>query len=83
MSTITATFTAPPKASTTGKACALHVWLDGLPDDERNAVRATLDDARYEHEDLKQRFNAVGLDVTAQTVSRFRRGVCKCEARGA
>lgn len=62
--------------------CSVHTVLATLPDDEREALLAALDNRQIRHTDLAQVLSSRGFNVSAVTVSRHRnRGEsngCRC-----
>ena len=58
--------------------CAVGRLLGGLPDDEREALRAALKNPRWTHSAIRRVLDAEGYSLSHSTVSRHRRGDCPC-----
>ena len=60
-----------------GPACAVGLWLEGLDDESRDEAKSLMADNVWQHTALAKVFADAGLDVSATTVARHRRGDCK------
>jgi hypothetical protein len=66
-----------------GPACSVAVTLEQLNDDDRAALTAVLGDKRWRATDISTQLEAEGITLASATISRHRRGACKCRHLGA
>jgi hypothetical protein len=72
---------APPVMK--GPACSVALVLESLSDEDRDALTAVLNDKRWRSTDIAAQLEAEGISVSDATLSRHRRGACKCRHLGA
>ena len=73
---------APPPPRRQGLPCSVGTLLSALPDAERAALQAMLDNAGlFPASRLWVELDEEGLTVGKQTINRHRRGECRCESR--
>lgn len=71
---------APPQDL--GPACSVAATLKALPADEAEALRTALADDRWRATQLARVLASEGVHISAHTLSRHRRGECKCTRLG-
>lgn len=65
-----------------GPACSVAATLKALPPDEAEALRAALADKRWRATQLARVLASEGVHISSHTLSRHRRGECKCTRLG-
>ena len=71
----------PPKLTST-KRCMIHLWLDGMSEDDQADAWAILEDKAWRHVDISDLFSKNGCEgITGNQVGWFRNTGCKCESR--
>lgn len=78
MSSILEAIATEQAAFTKGPACTVGQLLDSLPDDERPAVAAALDDPSIPYTVLSRALGKAGHKIGAETIRRHRKGDCAC-----
>ena len=66
-----------------GPACSVALVLDNLNDEDRAALLEAFADKRWRSTDIATQLEAEGIHLGAATISRHRRGGCKCRHLGA
>lgn len=66
-----------------GPACSVAATLEQLNDEDTAALRAVLEDKRWRATDIATQLEAEGITLPSSTISRHRRGACKCRHLGA
>lgn len=65
-----------------GPSCTVAATLKALPDKDAEALRAALEDERWRASDLSRVLATEGIHLSGYTLSRHRRGICKCSRLG-
>lgn len=66
-----------------GPACSVATTLEHLNDEDREALQTVLGDKRWRATDISTQLEAEGITLSSATISRHRRGACKCRHLGA
>lgn len=73
-------FSVPP-AVNKGPTCGLGLLLSSLDPDERSALEEALANPLWRHASIEEALRAEDHQIDASTISRHRRGMCKCQPR--
>lgn len=65
-----------------GPACSVATTLEQLNNEDRATLEAVLADKRWRSTDIAAQLEAEGISVSDSTLSRHRRGACKCRHLG-
>jgi hypothetical protein len=62
-----------------GPSCTIGQALDTLPSDQAAHLAKALDNTNARAIDIAMALEALGVRMSAHTVQRHRRGVCRCD----
>ena len=65
-----------------GPACSVAATLEQLNDEDKAALETVLADKRWRSTDIAAQLQAEGISISDSTLSRHRRGACKCRHLG-